>query len=130
MLADVEPLHPHVHTYLGATAVALVSALLGKPACEWALRAWNARLSPAQARWLGVEPAIRVTAVWSGAIIGAYSHIVFDSIMHADLQPLAPFSSGNGLLHFIPIEDLHMLCIVLGVLGLAVLVVLRWRNLQ
>jgi hypothetical protein len=130
MLADAEPLHPHAHTYLGATAVALVSALFGKPACEWALRAWNARLSPAQARWLAVEPVIGAHAAWSGAIIGAYSHIVLDSIMHADLRPLAPFAGSNRLLHVISIEDLHLLCVALGAIGLGVLFVLRWRRLR
>jgi hypothetical protein len=123
-------LHPHAHTYLGATAVALISALLGRPACEWALRVWNAQLSPAQARWLGVGPTIPPAAAWSGAIIGAYSHIVLDSIMHADLRPLEPFSGANRLLHLISIEDLHLLCIALGALGLAAIAVLRWRKRQ
>lgn len=128
MLADAEPLHPHIHTYLGATAVALVSALPGKPVCEWALRLWNRQLSPAQARWLGVEPGIRASAAWSGAIIGAYSHIALDSVMHADLRPFAPFAGGNHLLHLVSIADLHLLCVVLGALGIAVLAALRWRK--
>jgi membrane-bound metal-dependent hydrolase YbcI (DUF457 family) len=98
--------------------------------CEWALRVWNRQLSPAQARWLGVEPTIRVAAAWSGAIIGAYSHVLLDSIMHSDIHPLAPFSDGNRLLGFMSIDDLNLLCIVLGALGIAVLAALRWRNLR
>jgi hypothetical protein len=130
MLVDADELHPHLHTYAGATAVALLSGWPGKPVCEWALRLWNRKLSPGQARWLGVDPAIPAGAVWSGAIIGAYSHIVLDSIMHADMRPLAPFSTANRLLHLISIADLHLLCIVLGAAGVAVLAALRWRKLQ
>lgn len=117
IVLDAEPLHPLLHTYIGATAVALVSAPLGKPVCEWALRVWNRQLSPAQARWLGVEPAIPAAAAWAGAIIGAYSHVVLDSMMHADMRPLAPLSDVNRLLHVIPVADLHLLCLVLGAPG-------------
>src|SRR5262245_55839686 len=128
MLAGADQLHPHLHTYAGATAVALLSAWPGRPVCEWTLRLWNRQLSPAQARWLGVEPTIPAAAVWSGAIIGAYSHVVLDSIMHADLRPFAPLSDTNRLLHLISISDLHLLCIALGALGVAALAVSRWRK--
>jgi hypothetical protein len=117
MLLDREPLHPHLHTYLGATFVALVSGSLGRPVCEWALRAWNRKLSPAQARWLALETSIPPLAAWSAAFIGAYSHVVLDSIMHADLRPWAPFAAGNGLLGLLSIPDLQMLCVVLGIAG-------------
>ena len=128
MLFDADPLHPHLHTVLGATGVLLASVLLGRPACEWALRAWNRWLSAAQARWLGVAPAIPAVAAWTGAILGAYSHLVLDSIMHADMRPLAPFSDANRMLYLISIDDLHLVCMALGVAGIAVLAALRWRK--
>jgi hypothetical protein len=130
MLAGADELHPHLHTYAGATAVTLLSVWPGKRICEWALRLWNGKLSAEQARWLGVDPAIPWLAAWSGALIGAYSHIVLDSIMHADLRPFAPFSAANRLLHVLSLADLHLFCIVLGMIGIAVLAVLRWRKLQ
>ena len=68
-----DPVHPYLHTYLGATLVFLASWWAGPPVCRWALRAWNAWLSPAQARWLGVEPVISRTEAVTGAFIGAYS---------------------------------------------------------
>jgi hypothetical protein len=122
MLLDKEPLHPHLHTYVGATLVALMSGWLGRPLCEWALRMWNSRLSPAQARWLVVDPTIAPLAAWTAALIGAYSHIVLDSIMHADIQPWAPFAGGNGLLGLISISALHWLCLALGLGGVIALV--------
>ena len=71
-----DPVHPYLHTYLGATLVFLMSGWWGRPVCEWALRAWNAWLSPAQARWLADEAKISTKA----AAIGAYSHVAIDSI--------------------------------------------------
>ena len=130
MLAGADELHPHLHTYVGATAVALLSVWPGTRICEWALQVWNRDLSPAQARWLGVHPAIPPLAAWSGALIGAYSHIVLDSVMHADLRPLAPFAAHNRLLHLLSIGDLHLLCFALGALGIVVLLLLRWRKMQ
>jgi hypothetical protein len=128
MLLDREPLHPHLHTYVGATLVALVSGSLGRPVCEWALRAWNRQLSPAQARWLAASTSISPPAAWAGALIGAYSHVVLDSIMHADVHPWAPFAAGNALLGAISIEALHLACAILGVAGLAALLFLRSRR--
>jgi hypothetical protein len=125
MLLDAEPLHPHLHTYAGATAVALASAVLGKPVCEWALRTWNRQLSASQARWLGVETSIRRVALWTGALLGAYSHVLIDSIMHADIRPLRPFAQGNRLLGYVSIEELHLWCIALGIAGIAVLMLSR-----
>ncbi len=40
--------------------------------------------------------------------------------MHADITPLAPFSNANGLYQVISLTALHGLCIVTGVMGLAV----------
>jgi membrane-bound metal-dependent hydrolase YbcI (DUF457 family) len=117
MLLDKDPLHPHLHTYLGATGVALVSGWLGRPVCEWALRAWNRRLSHAQARWLALGTSIPPPAAWSAAFVGAYSHVALDSIMHADIRPWAPFAQGNALLGLISIPALQWLCVALGIAG-------------
>jgi hypothetical protein len=48
---DIEPLvriirgdavlHGFTHTYLGATLIALVSALVGRPVCQFLLRYWD-----------------------------------------------------------------------------------------
>lgn len=53
----------------------------------------------------------------AGAFVGTYSHVFLDSIMHSDMQPLAPLSEANGLLHVISVEGLHLLCGLAGVLG-------------
>ena len=116
------PMHNFLHTLLGATLAAAVCTLTGKPIGEWLLRVWNARLSPAQKRWLGVESEISWLAAASGATLGGYSHIVLDGIMHSDLRPGAPWSDANPLLHWVSISNLHWICIASGVLGLMILV--------
>jgi hypothetical protein len=124
------PIHPYLHTYLGATLVFLASWWLGRPVGEWALRVWNAWLSPAQARWLGYEPHIPIPAAGLGAFIGAYSHVAIDSIMHGDMEPFAPLSPASPWLHIISVEALHWLCVLAGVAGVAGLLILRWRELH
>jgi hypothetical protein len=128
--ATGDPVHPYLHTYLGATLVFLASWWLGRPAGEWALRVWNAWLSPAQARWMAYEPKISTAAAGAGAFIGAYSHVAIDSIMHADMRPFAPFSDGRPWVGFVSVETLQWLCVVAGVVGLAILVWQRWRTLN
>lgn len=129
-LVTGDPVHPYLHTLLGAAFVFLASWLGGRPGCEWALRWWNRQLSPAQARWLGVEPAIRTIPAAVGAFVGAYSHVAIDSIMHVDVKPFAPFSQASPLLQFVSIDALHWLCVLAGIAGIAVLALLRARAVR
>jgi hypothetical protein len=70
-------------------------------------------------------PAIPPLAAWTGALLGAWSHVALDSIMHPDMDPLWPFAPGNGLLGILSLDALHLLCVGLGVLGVGALVLLR-----
>lgn len=125
-----DPVHPYLHTYLGATLVFLASWWLGRPVGEWALSIWNGWLSPAQARWLAYEPKISGTAAAAGAFIGAYSHVAIDSIMHGDMLPFAPFSDARPLLGMVTVETLQWLCVAAGTVGVAALAWQRWRALK
>ena len=127
-LASGEPLHPYLHTYAGASAVALASLWPGRRLCEWALRAWNSRLSEAQARWMSVPAAIGPRAALAGAFLGAWSHVFIDSFMHGDLYPLAPFSQAGQLVQIVSIETLQWILVGFGVAGLAALALLRSRG--
>lgn len=114
-------MHRHVHTFLGAAIVAGVCAVIGRPICQWLLKKWNNHLSPKQKQWLYVEPKISIKSAISGAALGAFSHIVLDGIMHADMQPFLPFSYKNGLYHILTLDQLDLLCVLSGVLGLFIL---------
>ena len=102
-----------------------MSAIFGRPLCEWAVRLWNRKLDAQLARWLSVEPGISPLAAWSGALLGAWSHVALDSLMHPDMEPLWPFAAGNALLTVMSLDALHLLCIGSGVAGLIVLIARR-----
>lgn len=129
VLMDIEPLigiltgrpilHGYTHTLVGALIIGIVAALIGKPISAYALTLL--RVPHYSFTWL---------AAFSGALVGTFSHIVLDAMMHGDMRPWWPFSNANGLLHIVSIEHLHLVCVALGVLGTLVVsgkVLLRGR---
>jgi hypothetical protein len=104
--------HGFTHTYLGATLIGAFSTLTGKYLAELVL-----------VRVLGkhrLEIAVTWWVAGLSAFIGTYSHIVLDSIVHADMQPLYPFSAANHLLHLLSWGSMHKLCVVAGIVGAAI----------
>jgi len=101
MLTQQYPLHRFFHTYIGASLVAGATV---------ALFVVGRRIVGNQS-W----PSTRAVA-W-GAALGAYSHVLLDSIMHRDIRPLAPFSDANPLLGAISLSALHWTCLESGVIG-------------
>ncbi len=106
------PVHGFLHTYLGASLIALVTLGLFLALRWYAARFWLPNI------WSWRALGWRQVAV--GAALGAYSHLVFDSLMHADIRPLAPFSDANGLLGAISLTELHLLCLALAAGGAVV----------
>ncbi len=100
-------LHGFSHTYIGATLIGLGSALTGKYAAEFALRFIG------QPRYLPIGWSVAITS----AFIGSYSHVLLDSLMHADLEPFAPFLKINPFLDFVSVEALHKFCLYSGLFG-------------
>lgn len=117
VLMDIEPLvrilrgdfvvHGPTHTIAGASCVCIVAALIGKPISEVVLKAL--RVSHVPLSWC---------AAWSGAMIGTFSHVALDALMHGDMRPWWPLASGNGLLGAVQLGHLHAACAALGVIGL------------
>jgi len=103
-------LHGFSHTYLGATLLALVSAVSGKYLSELALKLLT--LST-------VNRSIHIgwRIAFFSAVLGTYSHVVLDSIMHADIQPYFPFATGNHLLNLVDMTQLHEFCFYSGIAG-------------
>ncbi len=95
--------HAFFHTYVGATLAGLATAAL----CgRW--RRWR----------LGHPlPTPHRRSLLLGALLGAWSHVMLDSVMHADIRPLAPFSESNALFRLIAPPELHLILLGLGVLG-------------
>jgi len=111
------PLHRFLHTFVGAALVAAMTIAL-----FMAMRRL-ARRTPVP-NWFDWQQ-LTLSPVIVGALLGSYSHIVLDGIMHADVRPFAPWSDANPFLHAVSLGTLHLACVILGIAG--VLLWLRTR---
>lgn len=118
MISGEGHLHGFSHTYIGACLLAIFSALSGKYLSEIGLFI------------LGINSQWQIKIAWwvalLSAFIGTFSHVLLDSIMHADLEPFFPFISDNALLSFISIQALHKFCIYSGMIGGIVYFAVSW----
>lgn len=118
IIMDIQPLvvlitgeghlHGFSHTYIGATLIGIGSALTGKYLAEFGLRIIQ------QAHHLPISWPVAITS----SFIGAFSHVLLDSIMHGDVEPFSPFLPNNPFLGIISIDTLHKLCLYSGLLGI------------
>jgi len=120
ILTDAPRLHGFMHTWIGATMAAGITIALFLLARRWS----RTRRLPDPFAW----QSLGVRAVTLGALAGAWSHIVLDGVMHADITPWAPFSDANPLYRLVSLEALHGFCVWAGVLGLAILGVRHLRS--
>jgi uncharacterized membrane protein YeaQ/YmgE (transglycosylase-associated protein family) len=116
VLMDIEPLigmlrgwdvlHGYTHTLVGALLIGSIAGCIGKPISTWVLN------------WLKIpHQPITWQSSFLGAYVGTFSHILLDAIMHRDMSPWWPFSSGNRLLGLISVEALYWLCVITAVVG-------------
>ena len=109
MISGVGKLHGFTHTYVGSTLLAVVAAITGKYLAQRALVAVFS-MTPVVISWW---------VAFLSAFIGAYSHVVIDSVMHSDMQPLSPLFHSNALLGFTSVSALHKFCLYSGLIGAA-----------
>jgi membrane-bound metal-dependent hydrolase YbcI (DUF457 family) len=84
-------------------------------------------------RWLRIETRISWLAAATGAFAGTLSHVMLDSVIHADMSPFGSFMAGNGLLHAIPADRLYLLCAGAGVTAAAIIglrAAWGWRSMD
>jgi membrane-bound metal-dependent hydrolase YbcI (DUF457 family) len=115
MLTGQDPLHRFFHTCVGVTLVIAATVLLFMLARKFASRL------PDPFRW----KALGLRQVILGAAAGGCSHIVLDSVMHADIRPFSPFSQANPLYLAVSIDALHDICLWCGAAAVVVLVARR-----
>jgi hypothetical protein len=117
ILSGAGHLHGFSHTYIGATLIGLACAVTGKYAAEFGLRLIGCP------QFLPVRWPVAIVS----AFIGSYSHVLIDSLMHVDMEPFAPFSAVNPLLHMVSVETLHWFCVYSGIAGASLYFgVARW----
>ena len=118
-LLSGDPAHRFFHTFPGATLLGLIAVWPGRRLCETCLRAWNRQLDLRQQRWLGTGTRIPTPAALTGALTGAWSHLLLDSAMHVDVLALWPRLDSNPWHGWIGLDLRHWLCVGAGVAALA-----------
>ena len=117
------PSHKFFHSILGATLIGLIGALFFRKLCGNYIMKWNKNLHPIDRKWLEVRnPKINVFEALLGGLIGAWSHLILDSMMHEDINPLWPFISENILLNICSNNTIIYACLCLMILGLVIYV--------
>lgn len=120
VLMDIEPLvgiiqgwpilHGVAHNILGALVIGLAAGTIGRPISELVLRLLRIAHHP-----------ITWPVSFLSALVGTYSHIGLDAVMHRDMDPFWPVAAGNPLLGLLSVEGLHVLCLAAGLLGLVII---------
>jgi membrane-bound metal-dependent hydrolase YbcI (DUF457 family) len=109
MISGEGHLHGFSHTYVGATLLAMFSALTGK------------YLSQIGLFIVGLNKGWKVNIAWwvvfLSSFIGTFSHVLLDSIMHADVQPFYPIQLNNNFLGLVSVSTLHQICLYTGAFG-------------
>ena len=124
ILKEDFPLHRTLHTYLGSNIAVLIAVIVGRPVCRTAIKIWNRVTN----NLFKLNAEITVASAFITAIIGAYSHVFLDSIMHTDMRPFYPFSNSNPLFRIIGLRLLHQLCVLSGLIGIGILTVAYRRK--
>lgn len=113
------PLHRFWHTYLGATIIAMILAVVGKPVSQYIKSIWN-RIAE---KCCDVNLTVTIQTTWlasfTGAVFGAYSHILLDSLFHPDIESLQPWFASNWLYGVMNPHMVEVGCILLGGAGVA-----------
>ncbi|MCA9074948.1 MAG: DUF4184 family protein [Planctomycetaceae bacterium] len=105
------PVHRYLHTYIGGVAMGLVAAF-----GMFAVTVLLIRCLSVDSRWMQEQRSVPKgkllrESMFAG-LLGGVSHVLLDSLMHHDMNPLWPFAQGNALAGTIEVGTLH------GALGL------------
>lgn len=126
MIGGAERLHGLTHTYLAALGIAVLVAIVSPALCLPILRRWNRELRFYGLSHLAVPDALERFPAIAGAFVGTLSHVLLDSLMHAEMTPFFPWSDTNGLLGVISLSALHRGCMAAGLLGVTLWLATAW----
>jgi hypothetical protein len=109
------------HTFIGGALLAVISALTGKYISEFGLIILKISKSsqPIKISWV---------VAFISSLVGCFSHVILDGIMHSDVQPFSPISLKNPMVGYFSVVTLHKFCLYTGLFGAAIFYVLQWHN--
>lgn len=112
------PIHGPTHTLSGALIIGTITLLLGRVM----INQWWRFYAKLTADY-GPTYKLSWLAAFSGALLGTFSHLLLDAIMHADMHPFRPLSDSNPLLMPDRLLELHVFCILATVCGMVLLLI-------
>ena len=118
MLTGAPRLHTFFHTFAGSLAAGALTVLLYRPL--YRLVDIPLQLFPPLKRdaaqwrlWESSAPSL-ATASFT-ALLGAWSHVLFDAVDHSDVQPLAPWSGANPLHELVSSGHIYLSFLLCGI---------------
>lgn len=128
IINESSPVHGWTHTYLAATGIAIVNAILLRVIFRPTERVVSRKEFPFKQELLGI-----LRQPWSmlllSCLVGTLSHVLLDSMMHLDMLPLAPFyTDTRPLLLLMSHSELHRCCFAIGILATPVVAYQWWRS--
>lgn len=121
------PFHRYLHTYLGGSLAGLIAGLL-----MFGIMLLFARLTPNSSRWkkrLNQTSNLRLLSQsLLAGLLGGLSHVLLDSLMHHEMNPLWPFALGNTFAGSITVAALHIALGLLGLFAMVLWIMLRERE--
>ena len=117
MLTGEGHLHGFTHTYIGALLIGFFAAISGKYLSEFAFKVLPSFFT-------GCKKVSWRIAVLS-ALLGSFSHVLLDSILHGDMRPYYPLSPSNHLYRVFSPLTLHKICFYSGCVGIIAYYVIR-----
>jgi membrane-bound metal-dependent hydrolase YbcI (DUF457 family) len=125
---DVEPLyhmlrgdaqvHGATHTLLGAGLIGVGTALWGRSILRGAWRLYERCSANA-----GTSFCITRQQAWLGALLGTFSHVLLDAVMHVDVHPFLPLTDDNPWLDISCTEHVYFGCVLAGMVGLLLVLI-------
>lgn len=118
ILRDDALLHGATHTLIGAGLIGIATALWGRLAIR---RAW--RLYEHWSANAGASFEITAAQAWTGALLGTFSHVLMDAVMHTDMRPFLPLTDANPWLHVSWTEHVYLGCVLAGMVGMLLILI-------
>jgi len=107
------PLHGFLHSYLGASIIACILAIVIYP--------FRSHLNEF-VNLFGFHQKSSLRHIIPASLIGVYSHVFLDSFIYPEMNPFYPFI-GNPFLGILSTSFVYSLCIQLGLLGLGLYII-------